>query len=120
MESSRTLTLARSLSRQENPNLVGVWPLAVVLLARQAVEEAVVRVLEVRAPGAERCANHTRLLCLREYIPDEIAERAGFLWATLSRACHHHPYELTPIGSEIDGWLDEADQITEQLRTQAR
>ena len=35
-------------------------------------------------------------MCLREYVPDELAERTAFLWATLSRACHHHAYELSP------------------------
>ena len=52
------------------PALVGVRPRAAALLARQAVEDAMARVLSVRAPGAEHCANRPRLLCLREYVPE--------------------------------------------------
>ncbi len=72
-------------------------------------------VLAARAPGAERCANRPRLLCLREYVPDELAERTAFLWATLSRACHHHPYELSPTSDEINGWIAETDALVAEL-----
>ena len=54
-------------------------------------------------------------LCLREYVPDELAERTAFLWATLSRACHHHPYELSPNADEIGGWIEEAESVVDDL-----
>jgi hypothetical protein len=83
------------------------------------VEDAVGNVLAVRAPGAERCANRPRLLCLGEYVPDELAERTSFLWATLSRACHHHPYELSPNADEISGWIADAETVVGELEALA-
>lgn len=77
------------------------------------------RVLSARAPGSERCANRPRLLCLREYVPDELAERTAFLWATLSRACHHHPYELSPNADEIVGWIADAESVVSELEALA-
>ena len=39
----------------------------------------------------------TQLICLRSYLEDApLAARAGHAWSALSRACHHHPYELGP------------------------
>jgi hypothetical protein len=73
------------------------------------------RVLAVRAPGAERCANRPRLLCLREYVPDELAQRPAYLWAALSRACHHHPYELSPTADEIGRWIDDTESVVADL-----
>lgn len=113
--SAGPLELARVVTRRDDPTLVGVWPRAAALLTRQAVEDAMTRVLAARAPGAERCANRPRLLCLREYVPDELAERASFLWATLSRACHHHPYELSPTSDEVNGWIEDTDMLVSEL-----
>jgi hypothetical protein len=119
MSSAEPLELARVVTRRDGPTLIGVWPRAAALLARQALEDATTRVLAVRAPGAERCANRPRLLCLREYVPDELAERTAFLWATLSRACHHHPYELSPTSDEISGWIDDAESVIGDLEALA-
>ena len=27
-------------------------------------------------------------------------------WGALSRACHHHPYELAPTAGELSGWIE--------------
>ena len=62
MSEADPLELARVVTRRDGPTLVGVWPRAAALLARQAVEDAMARVLSVRAPGAEHCANRPRLL----------------------------------------------------------
>jgi hypothetical protein len=45
-----------------------------------------------------------QLVCLREYSPADDASTASAFeqtWAILSRACHHHPYELTPMIAEL-------------------
>jgi hypothetical protein len=119
MNSPDPLELARVVTRRDAPTLIGVWPRAAALLARQAVEDAMGRALATRAPGAERCANRPRLLCLREYVPDELAERTAFLWATLSRACHHHAYELSPNADEISGWIADAEAVVTELEVLA-
>ena len=109
------LRLSREILVLRDERLTGVWPRASALLARQALEGAVSEVLAVRAPGSERCSLRARLLCLREYVPDALAHRTEFLWATLSRVCHHHPYELAPTAPEIMGWLDDAEQLVGDL-----
>jgi hypothetical protein len=85
----------------------GVWPRAVALLARQALEVAMLEFWMVRAPGLEWCTTHAQLLCLPDYVRDrEIAESASHAWNSLSRVCHHHPYELLPTAAELRVLLD--------------
>jgi hypothetical protein len=80
----------------------GVWPRATALLARQAIEVALLEFWLVRAPGLEWCTTHAQLLCLPDYISDRtVAENAAHAWNTLSRICHHHPYELLPTAAEL-------------------
>ncbi|UUO00323.1 hypothetical protein M4D79_14855 [Mycolicibacterium novocastrense] len=38
---------------------------------------------------------------LRTRHGDDVGERAKRLWYSLSRACHHHAYELQPSALEI-------------------
>jgi hypothetical protein len=93
-----------------------VWPRAAALLARQAIEVAMVEFWMVRAPGLEWCSTHAQLLCLPEYMRDrEIAESASLAWNSLSRICHHHPYELLPTAMELRGLLDTARRFAGAL-----
>jgi 3',5'-cyclic AMP phosphodiesterase CpdA len=40
-------------------------------------------------------------------------------WASLSRACHHHHYELGPTAAELERWMLQTKRLVEVLR-QAR
>ena len=31
--------------------------------------------------------------------------RIGHAWSALSRACHHHAYELAPTAGELQSWF---------------
>lgn len=94
----------------------GVWPRAAALLARQAIEVAMFEFWMVRAPGVEWCSTHAQLLCLPEYMRDrEVAESASLAWNSLSRICHHHPYELLPTAGELRGLLDTARRFAAAL-----
>jgi hypothetical protein len=33
----------------------------------------------------------------------------------LSRACHHHAYELAPTAEELTGWLAETERVIAAL-----
>ena len=60
------------------------------------------RLWERRALGFEGCPLRTQLICLRSYLEDAgLAARAGHAWSALSRACHHHRYELAPTSGEL-------------------
>jgi hypothetical protein len=42
-----------------------------------------------------------KLLLLAHYAGPELGRRAGYLWWALSRAGHHHPYELGITVAEL-------------------
>jgi hypothetical protein len=108
---------ARTMIWQPRPETSGLWPRAAALLGRQALEEALDEFWSQNAPGMERASTTCQLLCLPAYLPDrQLAGKAAHAWAALTRACHHHPYELPPTAEELDRWLEVADAMTHQLR----
>jgi hypothetical protein len=57
-------------------------------------------------PSLDACTTHAQLLCLSTYLKDdETAGQLRYAWSALTRACHHHPYELPPATAELEGWL---------------
>jgi hypothetical protein len=101
-EPGEVLELARGLLRRADPDTAGLWPRASALLARQALEASLGRVWARKAPGLESCSMRAQLICLRSYLGDpDLAARTGHAWSALSRACHHHPYELAPTAAEL-------------------
>jgi hypothetical protein len=57
-----------------------------------------------------------RSQCLTAYVDEDVAARAAYLSAALSRACHYHPYELAPTASELTRWLNETADLVALLR----
>lgn len=110
-DSSWLLAEARRLLDRPDESTAGRWPRAAALLARQALETSVSAVLGERAPGAEHCSARAQLLCLRQLIDPEHAVTVEHAWVALSRACHHHVYELPPIADELRGWLDVVEEL---------
>lgn len=108
---------ARALLERTDPATAGLWPRATALLARQALEAALDEFWRVRAPGLEHCSMKAQLLCLPHYLGDEeLAERVSYAWAGLSRACHQHPYELSPAFSELLDWVQTVDRLVAEVR----
>lgn len=100
------LDMARGLLRRVDPSTAGLWPRASALLARQALEASVLGLWKRRTLDLQGCSMRAQLICLRTYLEDaELAARAGHAWSALSRACHHHPYELAPTAAELQGWF---------------
>jgi cytochrome c5 len=106
---------ARAVLGARQQELVGVWPRAVALLARQALELAIAESLARRAPGAERVSARARLICLPTYVSNAVAHDANYLWGTLSRACHQHPYELAPTVDELARWIEGVERVSSRL-----
>jgi hypothetical protein len=93
---------ARRLIDDTSTATVSVWPRAAALLARQALEETLTRFWLGAAPGVERLPMRAQLSCLRAYhVPPQLAADVTFTWHALSRATHHHPYELDPTREEL-------------------
>ena len=54
------------------------------------------------SPNGKRAPTATsKLIALRVQHGAEVGERAKRVWHALSRACHHHAYDLQPSPSEI-------------------
>ena len=91
------------------------------MLGRQAIEGALRDFWCWREPGLERCNSHAQLLCLVAYLSNrELARETAATWSALSRACHHHPYELSATADELRGWLTTARTFAEEVRRQVR
>ena len=120
-DAHETLATARTLLRKPEARTAGLWPRAAALLARQALEMSLDQYWKGKRPGLELCTTHAQLLCLRQYWPDkEEAGRIHMAWVTLSRACHHHPYELAPTAAELDTWFAVVEAMIRSIIREAR
>ncbi|HXF74445.1 MAG TPA: hypothetical protein VNO79_17820, partial [Actinomycetota bacterium] len=99
--------MARIFLEAERP-APGVWSRAAAVLGRQALEQALSDLWRRVAPGVDQTPIRAQLICFRGLLGDgELGARVEYLWWILTRACHHHPYELDPTAEEVEGWLDE-------------
>jgi hypothetical protein len=90
----------------------GVWPRSAAVLARQALEQSLTSLWRQRGLDLAAASARAQLLCLEEYLGDpSVAADARFAWWALSRACHHHPYELAPTVAEIEGWVESVERV---------
>src|SRR5688500_8649034 len=88
--------LADLLLTEPPDSMAGRWPRAVAILGRQALELSVERLWLRVAPGLGHASFRAQLLCLPTFVDRSVAVSASVAWAELSRACHHHAYELPP------------------------
>ena len=118
LDQSAMVTAARDLLERADPMTAGLWPRAAALLTRQALEAALDALWFHRAPGLELCSVRAQMICLPSYLhgDDELAERVSYTWAALSRACHHHPYELSPTSAELLGWVSTVEQLISRVK----
>jgi hypothetical protein len=110
------LDAARQVVNRVDPHLDGVWPRASAFLARQALEDAIDRLWDQNLPGMHRASRATQLACLGYATPDrELTDGVRVAWHALSRACHHHQYELAPTASELEMWIEKVDRLVARL-----
>jgi hypothetical protein len=115
-EPLQLLALADGLLRRADPATAGLWPRASALLALAALETTVLRLWQRRALDLQGCSMRTQLICLRSYLEDaKLAARAGHAWSALSRACHHHAYELGPTAGELRSWFSVVGELVERV-----
>lgn len=71
-------------------------------LIRQALEEVVHAQCELLIHRLDHPVRmQSRLTVLYLFASAEVATTAAYAWFALSRACHHHAYELGPTASEL-------------------
>ena len=113
------LAAADQLLRTVVPGASGTWPRACAWLLRLELEAALdgfwgrVRPEIATATRAQR----PKLLMLSAYTGPEVARRVSYVWGALSRAGHHHHYELGITAAELLRLRDELVVLVELLRT---
>ncbi len=111
---SELLAAARRLLDQPADATAGLWPRAAALLARQALEGQLAHLLDAEAPGASAAPFTTQLLVLRSIHPNpDLAARVAYAWNALSRATHHHGYELPPTAVALRSWISTIEDLEE-------
>lgn len=78
-------------------------------LTRAAFERVVRDLLTARDLDVGKATMRTALCCLEIAYRDshpQLGRRAEYAWAGLSRAAHHHAYELSPTTSEVEELID--------------
>lgn len=121
MRASELLDAADDVLERTDAATAGLWPRVVGFLARQAIEEAMWEFWRLRSPGVEESSARAQLLCLSAYFADpRLAADVAHAWSALSRACHHHPYELAPGATELRDWLGVAREFAEHVERQVQ
>lgn len=87
------------------------WARAAGFLARMALEDAVTAVVVGLDPALRDATMASKLLLLGVRTGDDDVRAAQRAWAGLSRACHHHPYELAPTRAELVDLIRAVRQI---------
>lgn len=85
---------------------------AAAVIARQVLEEAVERRCQELAGTVARPTFRSQLVLLRELGDPVVADRARVAWDGLSRACHHHSYELQPTVGEVRTLTNLVKEVT--------
>lgn len=64
-------------------------------------------------PGLETVSMRAQLACLPTYFKDGArAGQVAYTWSALSKACHHHTYEIAPTEAELRGWIEVVASLT--------
>ncbi|MBH0775803.1 hypothetical protein [Nocardia bovistercoris] len=93
----------------------GVWSRATAWILRLALEQSVDELWSRLAPELMRCPMRAQLLALRTFTDVDTAARVSTVWVALSRAAHHHDYELAPSVTELRRWREQAEAIDATL-----
>ncbi|QNK83691.1 hypothetical protein H7F38_11715 [Nakamurella sp. PAMC28650] len=87
---------------------------AAAVLARQALEQIVDERCAAVAPGLLRPSMRSRLIIVTALDDAEFGACAQTAWDGLSRACHHHSYELQPAAGEVRELIKIVRDLTNQ------
>lgn len=119
-EPARTVYLdaADRLLRTAMPGAAGTWPRACAWLLRVELEAALDGFWARTCPevGTGTRAQRTKMLMLTTYAGPGITRRASYVWWALSRAGHHHHYELGVTAAELVRLRDEVAELLGLLR----
>jgi len=111
---------ARALLDHPPSTHPGLWERAAILLARQALEEALDDFWRARAPDLLNASMRAQLLCLGPLMNnDRDAADIDQLWGALSNACHFDAFGPTPGPAEVHAWLTDTQRLCHLLARRA-
>ena len=110
---------ALGLLSEPPPSMRRCWPRGCACLTRMALEEGLRRYWAQAAPSVVGRPMRHQLLMLPRYPGNEAAALARSAWHGLSRAMHHHCYELAPTAAELRGWHQDVERLLRLLDEEA-
>jgi hypothetical protein len=115
MTPQHLLDIAAQLLTQPPASMRRCWQRGCACLTRIALEQALQRYWQRVAPCVARCRMRHQLLALPVFAGAGTAATARTAWHGLSRAMHHHTYELAPTVAELEGWHRDVSSLLHQL-----
>ena len=111
---------ARTLIDRPPSTRPGLWARAAILLARQALEDALDDFWRARSPDLLHASMRAQLLCLGALMHSQHdAADVDQLWGMLSNTCHFDACYPPPSTQEIHVWLDRTEDLCELLARKA-
>lgn len=104
MTPQQLLDEAAALLAQPRPSMRRCWQRGCACLTRIALEQGLRLYWHQVAPTIARCPMRHQLLALPHFVDAEAGLVARTAWHGLSRAMHHHTYELAPTVAELQAW----------------
>ncbi|MEU8080730.1 hypothetical protein AB0B31_35390 [Catellatospora citrea] len=115
MTPQQLLDAASQLLIQPSPSMRRCWQRGCACLTRVALEQGLRRYWAGMAPSVAGCPMRHQLLALPAFAGAEAAQMARTAWHGLSRAMHHHTYELAPTAAELHGWHQDVASLLSRL-----
>ncbi|MEU4477738.1 hypothetical protein AB0F68_06655 [Micromonospora sp. NPDC023966] len=116
MTPEQLLDEASTLLHRPSRSMRRCWQRGCACLTRVALEQGLRICWDQVAPSLIRCPMRHQLLALPAFVDASTALLARTAWHGLSRAMHHHVYELAPTVSELEGWHRDVTRLLPQLR----
>ncbi len=114
-DATRRLAVADRLLRDPDSAELGVWPRACTWLIRLALEHAIDDFWAAHRPDVGSASRRAQLMTLTRTVDARLGRRGTELWHVLSRAAHHHAYELAPTSAELRQWYSGVCEVAADL-----
>jgi hypothetical protein len=117
MTPQQLLDAARDLMTNPRPSMRRCWQRGCACLTRLALETGLRRYWQrhPRTASVARSPMWHQLIVLPRFLDPETARIARAAWFGLSRAAHHHTYELPPTLAELGGWHRDVTYLLSRL-----
>lgn len=118
-----TAELAQAERLMRGSGSVGHQSLRMVCwLLRSVIEGSYRELVSAQGEDLGSSSNRSALICLRALYDEsapELADDAEAAWTRLSRAVHHHAYELSPTLSEVEDLMRQVTHVAQFAARQA-